>query len=407
MTNTVQHRARISRIRLGTASAALTLAVLLGLGLTAPQSAQAETFTVLYNFYGWPDGQDPSVAMIRDAAGNLYGTTATGGVFTWGTVFKVSKSGSETVLYSFCSASNCSDGELPRGGLTRDSKGNLYGTTSSGGASSGGAVFELSKSGKETVLYSFCTETKCADGSYPNAGLIRDSHGNLYGTTAKGGAYGNGVVFKLDATGSETVLYSFTGGADGSNPYAGVIRDAAGNLYGTTSSGGSSGYGLVFMLSTTGTLTVLHSFAGGTTDGCNPLGTPVMDDDGNLYGTTSGCGSSGSASYGIVWKVTANSTETVLHNFAGYPSDGAVPWAGVILDAKGNLYGVTSSGGASSVGTVYELRKKGSLTLLHSFDGLDGEYAYGGLVRDAKGNLYGTAVEGGEYHYGTVWKITK
>jgi uncharacterized repeat protein (TIGR03803 family) len=405
MTNTTQHQGWISRLGLRAAVAALTFLVMLVLGEIATQSAQAQTFTVLYNFYGWPDGFGPSTGLIRDAAGNLYGT-AGGGVFNRGTVFKVSKRGSETLLYSFCSANNCSDGESPRGSLIRDSKGNLYGTTSSGGASNAGAVFKLSKSGKETVLYSFCPQNGCTDGAYPNAGVIRDAQGNLYGTTPEGGT-GSGTVFKVDASGNHTVLYTFTGGTDGAIPYAGVLRDHAGNLYGTASSGGSSGNGTVFKLSATGTLTVLHSFAGRTTDGCNPLGTPVMDDDGNLYGTTSGCGSSGSSSYGIVWKVTANGTETVRHNFSGYPSDGAVPWAGVILDAKGNLYGVTTLGGASNVGTVYELRKKGTLALLHSFDGLDGEYAYGNLVRDAKGNLYATADEGGEYHFGTVWQITK
>jgi len=243
--------------------------------------------------------------------------------------------------------------------------------------------------------------------------LILDAMGNLYGTTFTGGSTGiDGTVFKLSNTGEETVLHSFMGSpSDGGFPtLAGVVMDTKGNLYGNTFEGGASPYdgGVVYKLSESGQLTVLHSFPVGEKDGEEPMGTPIMDKQGNLYGTTS----TGGPNYGIVWKVSQKGKEKVLHSFAGGPSDGAFPYAGVIRDAKGNLYGVTTLGGTGTVcgqyacGTVYELSKKGTLTLLHSFTGADGNYPVGGLIMDAKGNLYGTTEYGGNYGYGTVWKLT-
>ena len=175
--------------------------------------------------------------------------------------------------------------------------------------------------------------------------------------------------------------------------------DKAGSLYGTTQSGGTSGQGVVYKLSKSG-FKVLHSFAGGTTDGCFPWGSVAMDKGGNLYGTATGCGSSND---GVVWKLSKTGKQTVLHSFAG--SDGNLPEAGVVMDAKGNLYGDTSGGGANGRGTVYEL-KKGKVTLLHSFTGSDGQTPVGGVILDAKGNLYGTAEGGGTGSNGTVWSLT-
>ena len=396
VTNTPQQG--ISRIRLGAAGAVLKLAVVLVLGVVATQSAQAQTFKVLYNFTGSPDGANPA-GLVRDAAGNLYGTTNVGGTSDLGTVFKVSKTGKETVLHSFTGSP---DGAYPVAELIRDTAGNLYGTTWKGGGSSGfGTVFKVSKTGKETVLYAF---TGTPDGANPEAGLVRDMAGNLYGTTSVGGAFTYGTVFKVGTTGKETVLHSFAGG-DGAIPaYTSLLMDTKGDLYGVTSEGGTPNKGVVYKLSTSGTLTLLHSFAGGTMDGCNPLGTPVMDTKGNVYGTTLECGSSGE---GIVWKVSQTGTETVLHNFAGGSSDGQAPFAGVILDAKGNLYGDTYEGGASGQGTVYKLSKSGKLVVLHSLnEGTDGANPEGGVIRDAQGNLYGAAEVGGSDGYGTVWKLT-
>jgi len=197
--------------------------------------------TVLYSFPGAGDGRHPYSGVIRDAAGSLYGTTGGGGTAGLGVVYKLDTAGHETVLYNFTGGA---DGSNPSGGVIRDSAGNLYGTTASGGTANWGVVYKLDPSGHETVLHSF---TGGADGGRPLAGVTRDSAGNLYGTTGAGGTTGSGVVYELDAAGQETVLYSFTG-YDGRNPYAGVIRDSAGNLYGTTCYGGKRGGGVVFKI---------------------------------------------------------------------------------------------------------------------------------------------------------------
>ena len=406
MVNQVQQRGWIATIRQQVANAALVLAVVFVCGIVTTQSAQAQTFTVLHNFTGSPDGSLPYGSLIRDQAGNLYGTTETGGASGAGTVFKVSKSGTLTVLYSFTGGS---DGANPFAELLRDAAGNFYGTTANGGTSGVGTVFKLSKSGKETVLHSFAGGT--TDGCFPYGGLLQDTAGNFYGTTEVCGASGVGTVFKLSKTGKETILHSFAGGSsDGEFPsFTTLIMDTKGNLYGVAEQGGSSNLGVVYKLSKAGKLTILHSFAGGTSDGCDVFGTPFMDTVGNLYGTANACGSSGA---GMVWKVSQKGKETVLHNFTPGPSDGSEPVAGVIMDAKGNLYGSTYQGGSANLGTVYKLNKKGTISLLHTFTGTDGDYLYAGVLRDASGNLYGTTLYGGSGHEcnnscGTVWQITK
>ena len=409
MTHSVQNRGWISRMRLRGASVALASVVVLVLGAGA-QSAQAQTYKLLYSFHGW-DGTNPQAGLVRDTAGNLYGTAQWGGTYDNGTVYELNKKGVLTMLYSFCpNGDGCTDGAIPVGGLIRDTQGTLYGTTAGGGLSNYGVVFKLDTSGTETVLYSFAGST--TDGCIPHGNLLRDKTGNLYGTAGYCGAFGYGTVFKLATTGTETVLHSFTG-SDGANPLSSLIMDKKGNFYGATAFGGDlncydggvgRGCGVVYKLSKSGTLTVLHSFAGGTTDGCYPDGTPAMDKNSNLYGTTEVCGASNS---GIVWQLSKKGTETVLHNFAGGSSDGAYPLAGVILDAKGHLYGDTEGGGSSSDGTVYEVSKNRKLTLLHSFVGSDGSYPFGDVIRDAKGNLYGTTNTGGNPpQIGTVWKLT-
>jgi uncharacterized repeat protein (TIGR03803 family) len=406
MVNLVQRPCWISIIRQQTASAALALAAALGLAILTSQSAQAQTFKVLYNFKGAKDGANPYAPLISDGSGNLYSTAEAGGASGAGTVFKVDKSGKETVLYSFTGGA---DGANPFAGLVRDTAGNLYGATAYGGASGVGTVFKLSKTGKETVLHSFAGGT--SDGCYPFGGLLQDTAGNLYGTTEVCGASGVGTVFKISKAGKETILHSFAGGStDGEFPsFTSLLMDANDNLYGIAEQGGTSNLGVVYKLSKAGKLTVLHSFAGGTTDGCDAFGTPAMDSAGNLYGTANACGSS---EVGIVWKVSKKGKETVLHNFTAGPSDGAEPVAGVVMDAEGNLYGDTYQGGSANLGTVYKLNTKGKITLLHTFTGPDGDYPYAGVLRDASGNLYSTTIYGGSGQTckngcGTVWQITK
>jgi uncharacterized repeat protein (TIGR03803 family) len=400
--NSAQHRNWIST-RLRAASAASALVVVLVLGLVTIQSAQAQTFTetVLYSFIGGNDGKYPEAGVIQDAKGNLYGTTSYGGASCYcGTVFVLDTHGTETLLHSFAGGT---DGVDPYAGLLMDAKRNLYGTTVLGGTSGYGTVFKLTKAGKETVLYTFTG----LDGENPYGGLIRDLVGNLYGTTSNGGASGYGAVFKLSKSGKESVLHDFTGyPTDGEYSYAGLVRDAAGNLYGTTYRGGTSDYGTVFKLGKTGKEKVLYSFTGA--DGSLPYSGLLMDAKGNLYGTTSEGGTSG---YGAVFKLTKAGKETVLYSFCpeGYPctDDGASPYAGLVMDAKGNFYGTTGSGGTSGYGTVFKLSKSGKESVLYSFTGLDGENPYlGFLLMDAKGNLYGTTSYGGSDGYGTVWKLT-
>jgi len=373
--------------RLGVASVALTIAVMLLFGVVTTHSAQAQTFKTLYNFTGSSDGGYPYASLIGDSAGNLYGTTAIGGTSGNGTVYKLSKSGKETVLYSFTGGS---DGGTPLFGLTRDTAGNIYGTTELGGDSGVGTVFELSKSGKETVLHSFTGGT---DGCYPVGGLLRDTSGNWYGTAEECGASGVGTLFKISKNGTFTVLSGFGGAPDGAYPaFTTPLIDKAGNLWGVTEEGGVYNSGTVYELSKSGKMNVIYSFQGGTTDGCDVFGTPIMDKRGNLYGTANACGPS---HVGIVWKVSKKGKETILHSFAAGQSDGSEPIGGVITDSKGNLYGTTYQGGSANLGTAYRLSKNGTITLLHTFTGSDGDYLYSGLIRDSAGSLYGTTLYGG------------
>jgi uncharacterized repeat protein (TIGR03803 family) len=328
-------------------------------------------------------------------------------------------SGSLVTLYSFAGSP---DGASPQAGLIGDAAGNFYGTTVAGGSSHVGTVFKLAPSG-ETVLHSFSGQ----DGANPQADLILDAAGNLYGTTLSGGDSNAGTVFRLDPSGKETVLYSFTGGPDGSRPSGSLVRESSGSLYGTTLLGGANGNGTVFELTRDGKEKVLHSFSGGTTDGANPSAGLAVDAAGIFYGTTSGGGTSdcvigGSASpsgCGTVFKLDPTGVESVLYSFVGKNDgpDGAVPGAGLLRDAHGNLYGTTLQGGTGSgpcytvevrpgqppaniyCGTVFKLDSAGSETVLHWFTGgSDGASPHAHLVSDAAGSLYGTTFYGGTGH---------
>ena len=357
---------------------------------------------MLYSFTGGADGSDPN-SVIRDSAGNLYGTTTYGGGASGaGVVFKVDTSGHETVLYTFTGGA---DGGNSSAGVIRDSAGNLYGTTAIGGASGAGVVFKVDTSGHETVLYTF---TGGADGGYPNAAVIRDSAGNLYGTAEFGGTAGVGVVFKVDTSGNETVLYSFTRGTDGNQPdLAGVILDSVGNLYGTAAFGGAGGQGAVYKLDPRGNATVVYAFPGDT-DGQYPYNNGViLGLDGQLYGTTALGGKTGD---GVVYQLNGDGNERVLYSLSAFTANGfARPTGGVIRDRAGNLYGTTFIGQADvgyGYGVVYKVDTAGHATVLHNFtNGADGGNPYGGVILDSKGNLYGTASGGGASGAGVVFKI--
>lgn len=399
---------------------AAVLVLLLGVVMPLPTPAQtsesegsapSNNLKVLYDFPNSQDGIGPAADLLRDASGNLYGTTLTGGSNDWGTVFRLSPNGKETVLHSF---TGVPDGAVPQSNLVRDTAGNFYGTTYAGGSSACGGVppgcgtvFKLAPDGTETVLHVFPDQAN--DGVFPMwGGLIQDAAGNLYGNTTAGGANSGGTVFEITASGDYSILYNFAW-LDGQAPQGLLAIDERGNLYGTTASGGANqGAGVVFKLSknrTTGVWseTILHNFAFSSTDGYDPVG-DVVYKNGYVFGITTGGGAN---SYGIVYKVSTgkNPTETVLYNFTGGP-DGANPNGGVVLDAYNNIYGVTDTG-AKGQGAVYRLTPSGKLDVLHVFaaDGSEGTNSDGNLLMDAKGNIYGTSV-GGPYN-GLVWSLTR
>jgi uncharacterized repeat protein (TIGR03803 family) len=335
--------------------------------------------------------------MIMDSNGNLYGTTAAGGASSDGTVFEIAK-GSEKIhtLASF----NGTNGAGPFAGLIMDSSGNLYGVTDREGASGDGTVFEIAKgSGTIHTLASF----NGTNGSDAQAPLIMDSSGNLYGTTIFGGASNDGTVFEV-AKGSGTItdLVAFNG-TDGANPDAGLMMDSSGNLYGTAQVGGANGDGTVFELAKgSDKIRTLASFNG--TNGLFPVGSLIRDSSGNLYGATL---EGGTANDGTVFELAKGShTITTLASFNG--TNGANPGAGLIRDSSGNLYGTTIFGGASGDGTVFEVAKgSGTITDLVAFNGTGGASPEAGLIMDNSGNLYGTTDAGGAFGDGTVFELTK
>lgn len=354
-----------------------------------------------YAFKG-KDGGLPTAALIEDAAGNLYGTTSSGGS-GFGVVFKLDTTHHQSVLHAFTG----SDGRLPCGSLVSDSFGNLYGTTSFGGAADLGTVFKIDPNGKEIVLYSFAGSP---DGRNPGAGLVMDVAGNLYGTTEFGGTSDLGTIFQIDASGQQQVLHNFTGDStDGSDPKAGLIVDSAGNLYGTTFSGGSYGRGTVFLFDTKqNTEVILYNFSGGI-DGGNPLSGLTRASGGTLYGTVAfggvsrrhGCCRAGA---GVVFSLTGSS-QNVLYTFSG-GVDGAVPSGHLVL-SKGVLYGTTQLGGPEHHGTAFSLRLADGLeTVLHGFTGkTDGATPQAGLSMNKAGVLYGTANTGGSAMKGTLFHL--
>ena len=378
----------------------LIIVLLLAIGSTG--YVMADTLTVLHSFAGGADGWYPENGLMRDRAGNLYGTTPYGGINNLGVAYQLTPdengtTWTETILYAFCSQADCADGEQPTSRLTIDTHGNLYGTTVAGGANRiGGVVFQLTPNASgtewtETVLYSFCSQNDCTDGQAPKTRLTIDGAGNLYGTTSAGGANGWGVVFQLTPNASrtewtETVLYSFCSQAncaDGGSPNGGLLMDSAGNFYGTTSVGGEyfrrhgNGPGVIYQLApkqsnTSWTQTVLHSFCAQRSgarclDGWAPNPGLAMDDLGVIYGTAFFGGTMSGPTRrtrgGVVFALTPNPdatwTETVLYSFCSSTTDcpeGRHPYSGVIIDRSGNLYGTTYKGGAYGYGEVFKLQ---------------------------------------------------
>jgi uncharacterized repeat protein (TIGR03803 family) len=400
---------RTKRIR--PQSCACVLAFALTLAVFAAPSAQGQNYKekVLYQFSSTTDGGTPYAGLISDAKGNLYGTATVGGKSTGcggsscGVVFRVTKAGKESVLWSFAGPKK--DGATPYGGLLPDSAGNFYGTTYRGGKSDAGTVFTLPKSLKEKVIYNFKGST---DGGQPCSGLLPDSAGDLYGMADHGGASGFGAVFKVPKASKESVAYSFPQlSFPGLLPCGTPISDAKGNFYVTTYFGGTRNLGAVYQISKTGKGKVFYSFCSKSncTDGAYPVGGLIMDAAGNLYGTTSAGGNTKcSVGCGVVFKLDKKGHQTVLYTFNG--PDGETPYSVLIEDAKGNLYGTTTSGGNAGFGTVFKVTQGGKEAVLWNFmGGDDGVTPFAGLLSDAKGDLFGTTTQGGFTGSGVVFEL--
>jgi len=418
--------------------------VVVFLGASAASLLQAQDLTTLYQFCtqfsakaACTDGAYPT-GIVLGTDGNFYGMTDEGGVHGVGTVFKITLSGALTTLYTFCSQAGCTDGQYPLGGLVEGTDGNFYGTTQYGGGTGCdygcGTVFKITPSGTLTTLYRFCSESGCADGAEPAAGLVQASDGYFYGTTAGGGinntnvcfppsaASGCGTVFKITPTGKLTTLYTFcsqSGCTDGGSPYAGLVRTTDGDFIGTTQDGGTaySFGGTIFKITPSGTLTTLHSFCALTAcaDGQDPAGGLVRTANGDIYGTTVG----GGVNFGgTVFKLASSGALTTLYSFCAQAdcTDGYVPAAGLIRASNGNFFGTTDRGGSAGVngyagGTVFKITPSGKLTTLYRLH-CDREgicphgQGPGGLLQLTDGNFYGTTGAGGASGLGTLFSLS-
>jgi|HubBroStandDraft_6_1064221.scaffolds.fasta_scaffold07368_2 uncharacterized repeat protein (TIGR03803 family) len=372
-----------------------------------PTQAQNHKYKVLYSFVGpTGDGTAPGV-LVREPNGTIYGTTTYGGLAYRGTVFELSPSGKESVLYNF----NAGYGSWPNSLVPYEGK--FWGATTWGGAAGAGAIFRLDENGNEAVLYSFPRN------AWPGLYLV-DSQGMFYGTTLSGGTYGYGTVFKIDSSGHLAILYSFTGGSDGRDPCC-LVQDSSGSLYGYTSFPNSADS--VFKLDSSGSFTTIYAFTGGA-DGYGPSAGPVLDSSGNLYGGTEsgGTGDCHNIGCGVIFKLDPSGHETVLYNFTGLSSGVDPDW--LIADARGNLYGTTWFGGdpncgahsyTPGCGVVFKLSASGKQSVLHVFHlPPDGQFPVF-LMMDPAGDLYGMTFSGGDpackindiwTGCGTVFKLT-
>lgn len=401
---------------------ALALALLLlCLGMPTPSFAQFKTLV----YFNKSTGEPPNAPLVQGFDGNLYGTSYTGGANKAGTVFDISLSGALTALYNFCSLPHCADGQINSVGLTVGTDGNYYGVTTQGGNVGGvcivtgcGTVYRITPAGVLTTLYSFCAVTGCADGRYPGARLVQGPDGNLYGTTTDGGScptslVGCGTLFVITTGGGLTTLHTFcslANCADGVAPGQ-LIEGTDGNLYGTTRDGGAGSGGTFFAITTQGVLTTIYNFCSlaNCADGEGPSGV-VQGADGNFYGTTEqggvpGAGCNRTGGCGTAFIVTPEAVLTTLYNFCSLAScaDGSLPESQLIQATDGLFYGTTALGGSKNYGTLFKLTSAQALTTLRNF--LTNNPS-GAVVQATTGNLYGTTST--ESDGGTIYEwITK
>jgi uncharacterized repeat protein (TIGR03803 family) len=390
----------------------------------AALSSSAQTFSNVVSFNESDGQFPFEAPLLQGADGNFYGTTLAGGAHGEGTVFKLTSAGELTTLYSFCSKTSsgvCTDGASPEGGLIQGTNGNFYGTTNIGGTGipgdcgiGCGTVFEITPGGTLTTLYSFCSLTNCADGNGPQAGLVQGPNGNFYGTTYYGGANSTGIagtVFEITPAGKLTTLYSFCSQEsngkclDGAGVGAGLVFASSENFYGSTYSGGTGGYGTIFQISAAGKLKTLINFTGPAEPS-----TMIQATNGSLYGTTF---EGGSESYGTIFQINTAGELSTLYNFCSRTGceDGSNPYGPPIEGSDGNFYGTTSGGGEGFGGTVYEITTSGMLTTLYNFcaEGsscLDGHSPESALVQETNGVFFGTTFIGGTDNDGTIFSLS-
>lgn len=386
--------------------------------LCAAGTAQAQSsysYSVLHQF-SISDGGLPYGDLFADEDGNFYGTTDVGGATNAGTFFQLTPGGTYTVLSSFTLA----NGGAPYGGAVEGKDGNFYGVTLYGGANSAGAAYQVTPTGQFTTLHSFdrpdanYTNT---EGANPNARLTLGTDGNFYGAAMYGGANNTGTLFSMTAAGSVTVLHTFSAGAlgnsDGANPASSLVQASDGNFYGATLNGGPAGTGTVFRLSPQGTFTTLHSFAAkgsGNTDGVNPSAGLIQATDGFLYGSTAYGGINNT---GTIFKISLSGGFSTLHSFAAKNGkknlDGIFPSGRLLQGSDGSFYGVSALGGSNGYGTVFRTTNTGATTSIYNFTAPTnklGGLPFAGLVEDSSGNLYGSTVEGGTSSEGVLYKLT-
>jgi len=332
-------------------------------------------------------------SLVQAGNGDMYGTTYEGGANNVGTIFKLTPAGALTTLHSF----DTTDGSLPAGSLLLATNGDLYGTTWEGGTGGLGTIFKITPAGALTSLHSFDS----TDGALCVSGLIQATNGDLYGTTYNGGTNNLGTIFKITPAGVFTSLHSFAA-AEGATPYAGLIQATDGYLYGTAYQGGANNVGTVFKVTMAGVLTTLYTFTVSLTDGTHPYAALVQASNGLLYGSTSSGGASG---YGTIFSITPEGALTTLHSFAVL--DGDNPQSKLVEANDGNLYGTTSGGGATGNGTIFKMTLAGSLTSLFSFNITDGAFPIGGLTQYTNGTFYGTTYQGGADNDGTVFTLSE
>ena len=374
---------------------------------------RAATLTTLHNSIA-STGAGPYAGVVQGSDGNFYGTAYFGGPAGLGSVYQLTPAGGYSALYSFCEDCLPVAGGAPHAGLIESPDGLFYGAATADGCCGGGAIFSVTASGVASAVYGFCSQLSCADGASPEGSLVFGPGGNLYGTTSKGGSSGTGTVFEVTPGGTLTTLHSFctqTGCPDGSSPFAGVLFTSDGILYGTTQKGGARGEGTIFRITPAGAFATLHSFcsAGGCADGANPKAAVIEGADGNLYGTTV---DGGAHNGGSIFKTTREGVFTTLYSFCAQSecADGRSPTGSLVQGTDGQFYGTTLYGGNYSAGSIFSINAAGELTTLYSFCSksgcADGENPDAALIQAANGDFYGTTFNGGTFGLGTVFRLS-